>query len=366
MRATSGEAEARHVASYCRGRRSGQRSLQGIAAAPLRLIVLLVTLGFAHVAQAHEIRPAYLEITENAQQRFDVLWKQPALGNLAVRLIPHISNGLLETEPSEESATNSFLVRRWKDLPQTRDSFDGATLRVEGLERTITDVLVTISFANGQTIQTILKPDNPALAIQLQGAGKVPVPAYLKLGIEHILTGFDHLSFVLGLLLLVHGRWRLLQTITAFTVAHSITLAAASLGYVHVSAPVIESLVALSIVFIAVELTGAYRGHRGLTSRQPWLIALTFGLLHGFAFAGSLAEIGLPAHNIPGALLLFNIGVELGQLLFVVAVLSIIQVSHALPWRFEHQARWAAAYGIGALAAYWMIERVHVLIPGHI
>jgi hydrogenase/urease accessory protein HupE len=357
---------ARHVTSSSRRRRSGHRAFGAVAAVHLALFLLLVALGSAHVAESHEIRPAYLEITENAQQRFDVLWKQPALGNVAVRLLPHISNGLLEAEPSEESATNSFLVRRWKDLPQTRDSFDGATLRVEGLERTITDVLVTISFANGQTIQRILKPDDPALTVQLQGAGKVPVPAYLTLGIEHILTGFDHLSFVLGLLLLVHGRWRLLQTITAFTVAHSITLAAASLGYVNVSAPVIESLVALSIVFIAVELVGAYRGQKGLTSRQPWLIALTFGLLHGFAFAGSLAEIGLPPDNIPGALLLFNIGVELGQLLFVVSVLAIIQVSHALPWRFERHARWAAAYGIGALAAYWMIERVHVLIPGHI
>jgi hypothetical protein len=332
----------------------------------LQLVFMLLTSIVAGLAKAHEIRPAYLEITENAQQRFDVLWKQPALGNVAVPLVPSISNGLLDAAPSEESATNSFLVRRWRDLPRSRNSFDGATLRIAGLERTITDVLVTISFANGQTIQTILKPDNPSLTVQLQGAGKMPVPAYLTLGIEHILTGFDHLSFVLGLLLLVHGRLRLLQTITAFTVAHSITLAAASLGFVNVSPSVIESLVALSIVFIAVELTGSYLGHQGLTSRQPWLIAFTFGLLHGFAFAGSLADIGLPPDNIPGALLLFNVGVELGQLLFVVAVLAIIQVAHALPWRLERHARWAAAYGIGALAAYWMIERVHVLIPGHV
>lgn len=323
--------------------------------------------GFAAplTSEAHEVRPAYLQITENSQHRFDVLWKQPALGTVAVRLVPSVSNGLLEGPPSEESATNSFVVRRWLDRPQTRESFAGATLRIEGLERTITDVLVNISFANGQDIQTVLKPGDPALTIQLKGTGKASVPTYFTLGVEHILTGFDHLSFVLGLVLLVQGGLRLLKTITAFTVAHSITLAAAALGYVNVSAPVIESLVALSIVFVAVELARFYRGQVGLTARNPWLIAFSFGLLHGFAFAGSLADIGLPPHNIPGALLLFNLGVETGQLLFVAAVIAVIRAAQWLPWNPARYGRWAATYGIGALASFWMIERIHVLIPGH-
>lgn len=331
-----------------------------------RLLAAILTLLLMPHAHAHEIRPAYLEITENEQHRFDVLWKQPALGTLAVRLVPELSNGLLAAPPSEETATNTFLVRRWRDRPQTRDSFDGAVLRVAGLETTITDVLVSVTFANGQTVQTMLKPDNPSLTLHLQGAGKAAVPTYLLIGIEHILTGFDHLSFVLGLLLLVQSRARLLQTITAFTVAHSITLAAAALGYIHVSAPVVESLVALSIVFVAVELVRSYRGGRSLTARQPWLIAFTFGLLHGFAFAGSLADIGLPAHNIPGALLLFNLGVEVGQLMFVGAVLALIHVARRLRWPLDRPARWATAYGIGTLAVFWMIERIHVLVPGHI
>ena len=326
------------------------------------VLALLVTAGVS----AHEIRPAYLQITENAQHGFDVLWKQPALGSLALRLTPEVSNGLLDASPSEESSTPTFVVRRWSNRPQTRDSFDGAVIRVAGLERTITDVLVSVSFANGQTVQTVLKPDNNSLTLHLQGAGKLAVPAYLILGIEHILTGFDHLSFVLGLLLLVRGRIRLLKTITAFTVAHSITLAAAALGYVNVSAPVVESLVALSIVFVAVELVRAYRGRDGLTVRHPWLIAFVFGLLHGFAFAGSLADIGLPAHNIPGALVLFNVGVEIGQLLFVAAVLAVIHAARRFRWQFDRQARWATAYGIGALASYWMIERMHLLMPGHV
>jgi hydrogenase/urease accessory protein HupE len=195
----------------------------------------------------------------------------------------------------------------------------------------------------------------------LSGTGKVPVPAYLLLGIEHILTGFDHLSFVLGLLLLVRSRLTLIKTITAFTVAHSLTLAAAALKWVHVNPSVIEALVAFSIVFVALELVRAYRGHFGLTARYPWVIAFTFGLLHGFAFAGSLAQIGLPEHNIPLSLLLFNLGVEIGQLLFVCVVLIVIELLKRLPRRLPDWTTWIPPYGIGGLASFWVIERLHFL-----
>lgn len=313
---------------------------------------------------AHEIRPAYLQIEEVAPNRFEILWKRPSLGSRVLRLEPKLSNGLLDSRPDEEYTANSFAIQRWHARAAARDSFDDTEIRIEGLEHTITDTLVDISFQSGQQIQTVLKPDRPSLALHLTGTGRASVPTYLTLGIEHILTGFDHLSFVLGLVLLVRGRARLLKTITAFTLAHSITLAAAALGYVHVSAPVIESLVALSIVFVAVELTRAWQGNEGLTARYPWLIAFSFGLLHGFAFAGSLAEIGLPPHNIPAALLLFNCGVELGQLLFVAAVLVLIALLRQIRWpALTTYGRWAAPYGIGALASYWMLERMHALIP---
>jgi len=311
--------------------------------------------------RAHEIRPAFLQITENDQHRFDVLWKQPVMGTLAVPLVPKVSNGLLDRPADEESTSNSFLLRRWNDIPLRRESFDGATIHIQGIEHTITDALVDINFATGQEIQTILKASNPSLTLQLKGAGKVAIATYLELGVEHILTGFDHLSFVLGLVLLVRGRTTLLKTITAFTLAHSITLAAAALGYVNVSAPVIESLVALSIVFVAVELARAQRGTQGLTARYPWLIAFTFGLLHGFAFAGSLADIGLPQHNIPGALLLFNCGVELGQLMFVGVVLGLLNTVRKVVARPPAWLPWLAPYAIGALASFWMIQRVHFL-----
>ena len=321
----------------------------------------LLFLGCAALLSAHEIRPAYLQITENADHRFDVLWKQPSVGTQLLRLVPQVSNGLLDTKPTEESVANSFVVRRWRNLEVARDSFDGATIRIDGLEYTITDALISISFANGQDIQEILRPRSPALVVHLTGTGKVPVPAYLLLGIEHILTGFDHLSFVLGLLLLVRSRLTLIKTITAFTVAHSLTLAAAALGFVHVNPSVIEALVAFSIVFVALELARAHRGQYGLTARIPWLIAFTFGLLHGFAFAGSLAQIGLPEHNIPLSLLLFNIGVELGQLLFVGAVLLLIALLNRLPRRLPNWTTWIPPYAIGGLASFWVIQRLHFL-----
>jgi hydrogenase/urease accessory protein HupE len=321
----------------------------------------LLLAGGATALCAHEIRPAYLEITENARHHFDVLWKQPSMGTQLLRLVPQVSNGLLDAKPTEESAANSFLVRRWKNVDVTRDSFDGAAIQIEGLEYTITDALISISFANGQDIQEILRPRNPTLVVHLTGTGKVPVPAYLLLGIEHILTGFDHLSFVLGLLLLVRSRVTLIKTITAFTIAHSITLAAAALGWVHVNPSVIEALVAFSIVFVALELVRGYRGQYGLTARYPWLIAFTFGLLHGFAFAGSLAQIGLPERNIPLSLLLFNVGVEIGQLLFVGVVLSVIELLKRLPRRLPDWTTWIPPYAIGALASFWVIQRLHFL-----
>ena len=325
------------------------------------LAAALLLVGGMGSVHAHEIRPAYLQIMETADHHFDVLWKQPSVGTQLLRLVPQVSNGLLDAKPAEESVANSFLVRRWTHLPVTRDSFDGATIHIDGLEYTITDALVSISFANGQDIQEILRPRNPTLIVHLTGTGKVPVPAYLLLGIEHILTGFDHLSFVLGLLLLVKSRLTLIKTITAFTIAHSLTLAAAALGLVHVNPSVIEALVAFSIVFVALELMRAYRGQYGLTARYPWLIAFTFGLLHGFAFAGSLAQIGLPEHNIPLSLLLFNVGVEIGQLLFVGAVLALIALLRRLPRRLPNWTTWIPPYAIGGLASFWVLQRLHFL-----
>jgi hydrogenase/urease accessory protein HupE len=186
------------------------------------------------------------------------------------------------------------------------------------------------------------------------------VRTYTLLGIEHILTGFDHLLFVLALILIVRGTRRLLVTITAFTIAHSITLALATLGVVHIPGPPVEATIALSIVFVAAEILRLRQGRESLASRKPWIVAFTFGLLHGLGFAGALAEVGLPQKSIPLALLFFNVGVEIGQLLFISAVFALTAAARRA-WRGRPTPAWGgalASYVIGGMASFWLVERI--------
>ncbi len=312
---------------------------------------------------AHEVRPAYLRITQRDVHRYEVLWKQPATGEFAVRLSPRLSSGWLDAEPATVQVTPGFLIKVWRITPASDAVLDGQTLTIEGLERTITDVLVDVALADGSEFGQILKPQQPMMELDLQRVSSKAVPAYFALGVEHILTGIDHLLFVFGLILLVQNRWQLLKTITAFTVAHSITLAATALGWVRLQSAVVEALVALSIVFLALELVRACRQQRQtLATRLPWAIALIFGLLHGFAFAGAIAEIGLPPHDIAWSLLLFNVGVEIGQLIFVVVVLALIALLQRLPRQSPAKTRWIAPYAIGSFAAFWFLQRIAFVI----
>jgi len=329
-----------------------------IHAALTSLFFALLT---GHLAVAHEVRPAFLEVNERADGLVDVLWKQPAAGSLAIRLVPHISGGLLERAPTSVSTAPNFEIRAWHGLKPGSQGVDGRTITIEGLDRTITDVLVAVTLKNGDAVQEVLRPQNPSLTLHIAKTG-LAVPAYLTLGIEHILTGIDHLSFVLGLLLLVRGRLALLKTITAFTIAHSITLAATTLHVITVQPSLIEALVAFSILFVAVELVHLYQGREGLTVRYPWLIAFTFGLLHGSAFAGALKEIGLPPNDIPLSLLLFNVGVELGQLLFVAAAMGVIWLISKLPRALPAWTRWVPPYAIGSFSGFWFLERLTVAL----
>jgi hydrogenase/urease accessory protein HupE len=228
---------------------------------------------------------------------------------------------------------------------------------VLGLESTLGDVLVRTRPAGGRLQTAVLRAGQTSTTVSRAPSRTAIAWTYLRLGVEHILGGPDHLLFVLGLLLLVRGAWQLARTVTAFTVAHSLTLALAVLGVVHVPPQPVEATIALSLLFLAAELT---RGpeHRGsLTAHKPWLVALSFGLLHGFGFAGALAEVGLPDGEIPLALFQFNVGVELGQLLVVV---SYVALARALRGRLQWRASWLrlAGYGIGSVAAYWCVERV--------
>ena len=181
---------------------------------------------------------------------------------------------------------------------------------------------------------------------------------YVLLGIDHILTGFDHLLFVLALMLLIRDPWMLAKTITAFTIAHSVTLAGATLGYFSLPQKPVEAAIALSIAFVASELVRIKAGERRLSQDYPWIVAFAFGLLHGFGFAGALKETGLPQLDIPLALLMFNVGVEAGQLLFVAAILVTARTATALVKVPIAPARLAAAYLIGTISMVWFVTRV--------
>lgn len=328
------------------------------------IVLILAALAAPLTAAAHEVRPALLQITETGPQTWTVFWKQPAMGDVALRLSPQLSSGWLDAPPSDQYAAPGFLVKTW--TVRSPKPLSGQTLKVEGLDQTITDVLVQVSLRDGRHIDAVVKPQHPTLDLQLDAAAAPAAPAYLKLGVEHILTGADHLMFVLGLLLLVGVNWRIVKAVTAFTVAHSLTLTAAALGWVHVPSAVIESLVALSIVFVAVELIPRPGREDPLTRRHPWVVAFVFGLLHGLAFAGALTEIGLPPHAVAMSLFLFNVGVEIGQLAFIgVAILAILGLRWLrarAPWSLAAPARLAPAYAIGSFASFWFIERLALVI----
>jgi hydrogenase/urease accessory protein HupE len=237
-------------------------------------------------------------------------------------------------------------------------------IHIEGLDRTSTDVLVRFDFADGVSEARRLTAGDPSFTVPTQPSRLEVVRTYFMLGVEHILSGFDHLVFVLALLLLVKGVRRIIVTVTAFTLAHSLTLAGATLGFVDMPGPPIEAVIALSIVFVAAEIIHGQRGRPGLTERYPWLVAFTFGLLHGFGFAGALAEIGLPEKSIPIALLFFNVGVEIGQLLFIAAMIAIVALARQITRRIDvPRPTWAWAvppYAIGGVAVFWVIQRIAV------
>lgn len=355
------------------------------------LLLLVCSVALSPSANAHEVRPAFLQLTERAPGEFDVLWKVPALGGaplageeLTQRQAPmvevpkemksmpcgcpaptaaQLSRGVPPIHPSmPKDAVNVALphverifgaeLKRWTiRVPQ---GLDGWEITVHGLPATMVDVLVRIALKDGRVSTHLLRPDAPSFVFNADDVGP-PAGGYFILGVEHILFGIDHLLFVLALVLIVRGVPLLVKTITAFTVAHSITLALATLGYVHVPSAPIEATIALSIVFVASEILRRRRGEGGLTERAPWLVAGIFGLLHGFGFAGALSEVGLPANDIPLALLFFNLGVEAGQLAFVAVTLGVIALLQRV--RLPEWAPILPPYAIGAVAMFWVIQR---------
>jgi hydrogenase/urease accessory protein HupE len=319
-------------------------------------VATLLALGLCSSVAAHEVRPAYLQLREAEPERFDVLFKVPARGELRLSLTARLPERCLDVAPHARFEAGGSITERWR--VRCPGGLAGGTIAIEGLEGTLTDALVRIENADGSSQLERLAPTAPGFVVAATPDALQVARAYLGLGIQHIAFGLDHLLFVLGLLLLVDGRRRLIATITAFTVAHSVTLAAATLGWVHLAQQPVEAVIALSIVFVAGEIAHERQGRAGWTRRWPWLVAGSFGLLHGFGFAGALREVGLPESAIPLALLFFNLGVELGQLGFIGLVLGVAALASRLrlpqpawSWRLP-------AYGIGSLAAYWTIARV--------
>jgi hydrogenase/urease accessory protein HupE len=321
-----------------------------------RLFWLALLLTVVVPASAHEVRPGYLELTETATNHYAVIWKIPMKGDAVLRLHPVFPASCVEQAPPSSHRVAAAMLKRWNIICE--GGLTGASLSISGLNETLTDVLVRVSHVGGSTQTARLTPGNNAMTVSGEPATLEVIWTYLVLGIEHILLGIDHLLFVFALLLIVQGWKRLVGTITAFTLAHSITLAAATLGYVSVPQAPVEAIIALSILFLATEIMHGQQGRPGMAQRYPWLIAFVFGLLHGFGFAGALSEVGLPQSDIPLALLFFNVGVEVGQLIFVAAVLlasvAIRQVNFTLLRRGEI----VLTYAIGGLAAFWTIERV--------
>ncbi len=329
------------------------KSRSAVALWAVSLAALTLLAGAAEPAVAHELWPEYLQIRQTAPGAYRVLWKVP-LQDLPLGLVPIFPASCRPSSETLVTRTPIARVERW--TVECEGGLEGRTVAVDGLANASAEVLVRIEAAAG--VRTVmLRPPNPSLVVSAVPSTTEVAATYARLGVGHILAGIDHLLFVLALLLLVESRWLLVKTITAFTVAHSLTLGLATLGFVRVPASAVESIIALSIVFVAAELVHAARGDATLTVRYPWVAAFGFGLLHGLGFAGALVELGLPQGDIPVALLFFNVGVEIGQLLFVGALLALAALAARLHVRWP---RWAVAlppYAIGIVAAYWFVER---------
>jgi hydrogenase/urease accessory protein HupE len=310
-------------------------------------------------ASAHEVRPGFLELRESDPSTYALQWKRPAGGEVEIRISPVVPEGCHLVTPDQQQLTPGAVVVR--GTLRCPGGLAGKTLRIAGLESTVTDVLVRVQHADGRIESQLLRPVNPAVTLGTATGTVERALSYLQLGVQHILLGVDHLLFVLGLLLIVRNRWMLVKTITAFTVAHSITLAIATLGYASAPVAPLNAAIALSILFLGPEVVRAWRGGTSFTIRHPWVVAFAFGLLHGFGFASGLTAMGLPRAEIPLALLLFNVGVELGQIAFVVLVVLLERAFRTLELRWPRVIAALPAYAVGSLGAFWTIQRMAIL-----
>ena len=323
--------------------------------------VLLLVLGTSRPSRADEFKPAYLQLTQVDAETYEILWKIPAIDeSTTLKVKPRFPDGTVTTTDVRGTYARGVSVQRWR--VRVPGGLDGRAILFTELSETRIDVLARLVRSDGSVQLERILPTNPRFVIRPNPGPREVVRTYTVLGVEHILSGFDHLLYILAMLLLVRGLRRIVVTMSAFTATHSLTLTAAALGWVHVPQPPVEACIALSILFVAREIAEVLEGRPGMTARWPWVVSLTFGLIHGFGFAGALAEVGLPQSSIPIALLFFNIGVEIGQLLFVSGALAL----YAIGWRLAQRLRLPHSkalrrlmpYAIGVVAAFWLVDRV--------
>ena len=326
----------------------------------LLVLGILLLAGTAGQVLAHESQPGVLELRQLSATRYEVVWRAPFYYGRPHPAKLQLPEGWkVVGEPAVIQLPDSMLLRQVVEVPQ--GSIDGSVIRFPGLEATVTDVFVRLSRLDGSRVSLVARPTRPSVELRGERPWYVSAGEYLVLGIEHILTGIDHLLFVLGLMLIVGSRWILLKTVTAFTIAHSITLGLATLGIASVPVPPLNATIALSILFLGPEIVRVWRGQTSFTVRHPWVVAFAFGLLHGFGFASGLTTIGLPKAEIPLALLFFNIGVEVGQLCFVALIFAMARSFRVLAIQWPRWARLAPGYTVGSLGAYWTIQRTLML-----
>jgi hypothetical protein len=308
-------------------------------------------------AWAHEVRPAYLEVKQTGPTQFSILWRTPVLSGMRLPIVLKLPDDAQNVkEPTIQELTDSLVERRWIDAGL--GGLAGKRIEFVGLQGTITDVLVRVEWLDGSSQVTRVLPSSASFVVEAAPGRFEVARTYLQLGIEHILTGIDHLLFVSGLLLLVTGVRRLLLTVSAFTLSHTVTLTLATLGFVHVPPAPVEAVIALSILFVAWEVIRKKTYPAGLAQQKPWLVAFSFGLLHGLGFAGGLSAAGLPAAHIPLALGFFSAGVEVGHFSFVGSALLVMA---ALKRWMSQLPSWSwriAPYAIGGCASFWLIARL--------
>lgn len=327
--------------------------------ASVLLALLFAGFGGFGALRAHELQPAYLELRQTGPETFHVLWKVPPRDDLAHGIRPQLpADCRILSEPLRLQTATAYTERFVISCP---GGLEGRTIGVAGSMAALADVLVRLQRLDGTVQITRLTPSVRSFVVQAAPDHWQMAGTFFRLGLEHILMGVDHLLFVLGLLLIVQGRRMLLKTITAFTIAHSITLAIATLGYASAPLPPLNAAIALSILFLGPEIISRRRGETSFTLRHPWVVAFAFGLLHGFGFASGLSSTGLSPGEIPLALLLFNVGVEAGQLLFVLIIILLERSFRLLEIRWTRWGELLPPYAIGALGAYWTIQRTLIM-----